>query len=83
MDKILYIMTIGFLHFSLLINLICKPSIFKPEYILQAIDEFFQFMYILNKNDIWELHPKTLLFNKALLGYLYYQFLVSIRKNTK
>lgn len=75
--------TVGFIHFSLLIELICRPSEFKTEYILKVINDTFQYMYILNKNEILMSSSKTLLFNKALLGYFYYQFLISIRKNTK
>ena len=44
---------------------------------------FFLPFSILNKNDIVLEDSITLLFNKAFLGYFYYQFLVSIRRNTK
>lgn len=77
------LITVGLIHFSLLMELICKPSMFKAEYIWKAINDSFQYMYILNKNEVLISSSKTLLFNKALLGYFYYQFLVSIRKNTK
>jgi len=77
------LMTVGFIHFSLLIDLACSPMSFKLNYISKAINEFFQYMYILNGNNMFAENSKTLLFNKALLGYFYYQFLVSIRKNTK
>lgn len=77
------LVTIWFLHFSLFIELIKDPNIFKFEYIEKALKELFQYMYILNKNDKFLSSPGVVLFNKALLGYFYYQFLISIRKNTK
>jgi len=76
-------MTIGFIHFTLLRELFFHPNLFKPEYIMKIINEFFHYLYILNKNEILLAHPATLLFNKLSLGYLYYQFLISIRKDTR
>ena len=38
-------------------------------------------IYILDKS--LEDNPFLLLFNKVTLGYLYYQFLIAIRKNTR
>lgn len=76
-------MTVGFVHFELLKQLFFNPSLFRPEYIMKIINEFFQYLYILNKSEILVSHPATLLFNKIALGYLYYQFLISIRKDTR
>jgi len=75
--------TVGFMHFSLLMDIIYTPSLFKLDYIYKAINEFFKYMYILNKDKIFMEHSIILLFNKTFLSYFYYQFLVSIRKNTK
>jgi len=76
-------LTVGFIHFELLRQLFFNPSLFKPEYIMKAVNEFFQYLYILNKSEALISHPATLLFNKITLGYLYYQFLISIRKDTR
>ncbi len=75
--------TVGFIHFDILKQLFFHPNLFKPEYIMKIINEFFQYLYILNKNEALRLHPATLIFNKVALGYLYYQFLISIRKDTR
>lgn len=77
------IMTVGFIHFELLKQLFFNPSLFKLEYVMKAFNEFFQYLYILNKSEALTSHPATLLFNKITLGYLYYQFLISIRKDTR
>jgi len=76
-------MTVGFVHFELLKQLFFHPSLFKLEYVMKAVNEFFQYLYILNKSEALISHPATLLFNKITLGYLYYQFLISIRKDTR
>jgi len=44
----------------------------------------FKHIYILYKyKDLWDIHPILLAFNKFSLGYLYYQFLIAIRKDTR
>mgnify|MGYP000031644107 CR=1 FL=1 len=73
--------TVVFMHFTLVLDVIITPNLFRCEYIGKVFSEFFQYIYILNKSEVWESNPGILLFNKTLLGYLYYQFLVSIRKN--
>lgn len=77
------VMTVGFVHFELLKQLFYNPSLFRLEYITKGLNEFVQHLYILDKSDSLVSHPKTLLFNKITLGYLYYQFLISIRKDTR
>jgi len=77
------VMTVGFIHFELLKQLFFNPSLFKLEYVMKAFNEFFQYLYILNKSETLTSHPAILLFNKITLGYLYYQFLISIRKDTR
>jgi len=77
------VITIWLMHFSLFIELIQNPFALKVEYIIKIIKELPQYMYLLNKSDSLTSNPTILLMNKALLSYLYYQFLISIRKNTK
>ncbi|MCP4164056.1 MAG: hypothetical protein GY760_28670 [Deltaproteobacteria bacterium] len=77
------LVTIGFIHFPLLKEILQDPCQFKTEYFRKILDEIFQYVYLLNKTSTLEAYPKVLIFNKVCLGYLYYQFLVSIRKNTK
>lgn len=51
------------------------------------INLLFQYVSILNGFDEFEVrdtrHYGVLLFNKVALGYLYYQFLTAVRKNTR
>ncbi len=77
------LMTVAFIHFDLLKHVLFNPCLFKSEYMMKIINEFFQYLYILNKNEELKSHPATLLFNKIVLGYLYYQFLISTRKDTR
>ena len=56
---------------------------------INNLNSIFQFMSILNNFEQFktictnEINYFILLFNKIFLGYLYYQFLTSIRKNTR
>lgn len=45
--------------------------------------ESVKYISIVNLDDELKKHPILFVFNKASLGYLYYQFLTAIRKNTK
>ena len=57
---------------------------FSCENILKGLSESFKHIYILYKdNDLWSQHPIILALNKFSLGYLYYQFLISVRKDTR
>lgn len=40
-------------------------------------------MSIVNLDECIKLNPLIFLFNKVGLGYLYYQFLMSVRKDTR
>lgn len=42
-----------------------------------------KYMSIINMDDSIKEHPTLLFFNKVALGYLYYQFLTAIRKDTR
>ncbi len=77
------LITISFIHHSEVIKIISDPCLLNSDYIWKAIDKLFQYMYILNKNEKLVANSGVLIFNKTLLGYFYYQFLISIRKNTK
>jgi hypothetical protein len=77
------ILTIGFVNIRLIIELIFNPSLFKVEYIFKAWTELCQFIYIGYMEDKLKEQPLTFLFNKISLGYLYYQFLMSVRKDTR
>ena len=76
-------LTIGFVNIHLIIDLLLNPSLFKIEYISKAWNELCQFIYIGYMEDKLKEHPLTFLFNKISLGYLYYQFLMSVRKDTR
>lgn len=47
------------------------------------LSNIFKFMYIATSPDDFKDNAILIFFNKVLLGYLYYQFLVTIRKDTK
>lgn len=47
------------------------------------LNESFKYISIINLDETIKAHPILFVFNKASLGYLYYQFLNAIRKNTK
>jgi hypothetical protein len=44
---------------------------------------FFANIYLLSKNEVLQLSPFMFIFNKILLGYLYYQFVISIKKDVR
>jgi len=77
------LLTTAFLNSELIAKLFFHPNLFKPEYILKIWNEFWQYAYILNKDEKLLKSPFILLFNKMLLSYLYYQFLMSVRKDTR
>ena len=83
------IIALGFSTFILLyIPQICELE-FKSTlignvfYILEGIDKAFSYMYILNKDEYFQEHSFIFLMNKIILGYLYYQFLTAVRKDTR
>jgi len=87
---LLLILTIGVLttlglHFSNFISFICDPKE-NIEYIAKGFNELFKHVYILTKyKDTWNTFPNAIILavNKFSLGYLYYQFLISVRKDTR
>lgn len=75
--------TTTFLNFELIAKLFFHPNLFKPEYLYKVWNEFWQYTYILNKDEKLLKSPLILLLNKMSLSYLYYQFLMSVRKDTR
>lgn len=76
-------LTILFVHFGIVKDLFFNPSNFKIDYIFKAWNELWQFIYIGYMDDKLKDNSLTFLFNKISLGYLYYQFLISVRKDTR
>ena len=65
-----------------------NPFSYYPQTLTTSIEESFfetfKHIYILYKyKELWDLHPFLLAFNKFSLGYLYYQFLIAVRKDTR
>ncbi|QFR49429.1 hypothetical protein FJR48_06690 [Sulfurimonas lithotrophica] len=85
---LLWIFAVGFLtvfslHLGIAKDLFFHPNHFKIEYIGKIFSQFFKFIYIGNMDDILKNNSFIFLLNKVLLGYLYYQFLISVRKDTR
>jgi len=85
---LLWIFVVGFLtvlllHIDIAKDLFFHPNHFKIEYIGKIFNQFFKFIYIGNMDDILKNNSLIYLLNKVLLGYLYYQFLISVRKDTR
>jgi len=77
------LLSILFLHWDLAIKVFYQPNLFKLEYIQKIINDFPKYIYILYKEDDLLKAPWVVVFNKFSLGYLYYQFLLSVRKDTR
>ena len=73
------LITVGIVNIEIIIN----PSLYKLEYIFKAFNEWSQYVYILDKSTKLSSMPIVLLFNKVFLGYLYYQLVISTRKDTR
>jgi hypothetical protein len=77
------LITVGIVNFEIIIKIVFHPSLFKSDYLLNFMIEFFQYLSIININDKLKDNPFAFIINKVLLGYLYYQFIISVRKDTK
>ncbi|MBL1244285.1 MAG: hypothetical protein COA39_007840 [Sulfurimonas sp.] len=77
------IMTVFFVNIELVMDLLTQRLSFKLEYFYNVWNEFFKYLYILNKDEKLVESPFIFLLNKIFLGYLYYQFLISVRKDTR
>lgn len=85
---LLWIFAVGFLtvfllHLDIAKDLFFHPGHFKIEYISKIFNQFLDFIYIGNMDVELKINPLIFLFNKVLLGYLYYQFLTAVRKDTR
>lgn len=77
------ILTVFFLHLAIAKDLVFHPEHFKGEYFVKLFDQVLKFIYIGNMEDELKTHPLIFLLNKVSLGYLYYQFLTAVRKDTR
>lgn len=76
-------LTVFFLHLDIAKDLFFHPNHFKLEYIGKIFSQFCKFIYIGNMDNILKNNSFIFLLNKIMLGYLYYQFLISVRKDTR
>lgn len=74
--------TIFLVHFDIVKDLFFHPSNFKIEYLLKIWSEFWQYTNITNLEKLKD-KPFIFFLNKVFLGYLYYQFLTAVRKDTR
>jgi hypothetical protein len=56
---------------------------FAGECFFYQIEHIFKYISIFNFDDSLKKLPVIFVLNKVLLGYLYYQFLTAIRKDTR
>lgn len=75
--------TVLLLHGNIISDLWSSPEHFKREYIVKLFDQVLKFIYIGNMDDEFKSYPFIFLFNKVSLGYLYYQFITAVRKDTR
>ena len=85
---LLWIVLVGFLttiflHLNAVKELFINPSSFKIEYFYKIFDNLCKYIYIGNMDDELKRNSLVFLFNKVSLGYLYYQFLTAVRKDTR
>jgi hypothetical protein len=80
---IIGLITVGIVNFEIFKEVFFNPSLFKLDYLGKILDEWSQYVYILDKSTKLEAMPKLFLLNKVLLGYLYYQLIISVKKDTK
>ena len=84
-----WIFMVGFITFLLLHSSdICsffnKPTLIDfLKYIGKGFNKVFSYMYILNRDKEFQDCSIVFLLNKIALGYLYYQFVTAVRKDTR
>ncbi|MDX9744515.1 MAG: hypothetical protein RBT59_11895, partial [Arcobacteraceae bacterium] len=74
--------TMFLVHFGIVKDLFFHPSNFRFEYLAKIWSELWQYINITNLDKLKD-KPFILFFNKVSLGYLYYQFVTSVRKDTR
>ncbi len=77
------LLTTIFLHLNAVKELFINPCSFKIEYFYKIFDNLWKYIYIGNMDDELKRNSFVFLFNKVSLGYLYYQFLTAVRKDTR
>lgn len=85
---LLGILFIGFitllmLHYPRIGDLFNTNYLINTSVLLSGIDKAFEYMYILNKDSSFTEYGFIFLLNKIFLGYLYYQFIIAVRKDTR
>lgn len=75
---ILWILAVGVLTYISLDKLVCHRYLCTNE-----LMDIFKYMSIVNLDDCIKKNPLIFISNKVLLGFLYYQFITAIRKDTK
>lgn len=77
------LLTTIFIHLNAVKELFINPYSFKIEYFYKIFDSLWKYIYIGNMDDELKRNSFVFLFNKVSLGYLYYQFLTAVRKDTR
>ena len=77
---LLWIILVGFLT-TIFLHLNAAKELFINPF--KAFDYLFKYIYIGNMDDELKHNSLVFLFNKVSLGYLYYQFLTAVRKDTR
>ena len=82
------ILIVGFLtmivlHHNRFPELLYSTNLINWKIFFSGLDKAFEYMYILNKDKVFEGWGFIFLVNKILLGYLYYQFVTAVRKDTR
>ncbi|MBU1659536.1 hypothetical protein KKG72_10900 [bacterium] len=75
-------LTIFLVHLEIVKDVFFHPYHFKIEYICKIWNEFWQYINITNLEKLKD-KPFIFFLNKVSLGYLYYQFLTAVRKDTR
>ncbi|WP_304544509.1 hypothetical protein [Sulfurimonas microaerophilic] len=75
---VLWILAIGYLTYLSLDSFVCARYGCSNNLI-----DMFKYISIINYDDCIKKNPIIFILNKVLLGYFYYQFIVSIRKDTR
>jgi len=77
------LLTLLGLHYEKLSELYDSTDLINGTIFWSGLDKAFEYMYILNKDKNFQEHGFIFLLNKISLGYLYYQFVTAIRKDTR
>ncbi len=81
--SIVGLLTLIILHHARLPELYNSIDLINGKILWSGLDKAFEYMYILNKDKQFEDYGFIFLLNKISLGYLYYQFVTAVRKDTR